>query len=194
MLLTLRSVRRPVIAAAVVAALALVVLAAAGCGDDPTPEERYAESACSALVASGQELLDIHQAVNDTRPVPVRDARASLGRYSMLARDSARELRRKLRAIPVPDTAEGTEAANYIRVIGESFDSGMTEQVKLVNRLPQSITLVQSVHGLDQLEDSLFLAFSNLGTYDIVEVRVPEAWDAFAQAESCKELDALGQG
>jgi hypothetical protein len=169
--------------------LALVV---AGCGD-PSPEDRYAERVCSVLLLHGQELLDTYEVVNNKRAAPGRDARVSLLLSAMAGADTTWRLRRKLNALAVPDTDGARKAAAYIDATARSADSWVVHELQKTRRLPKNITLVQSTQGLDQLEVSLMTAFLILGSYDIVEVRVPELWPSFEKAESCKDFGTLGQ-
>jgi len=171
-------------------AAAAIALLAAGCRDQ-SPEERYAESVCSTILPRAQEILDTSDDVIHTRAAPGPDARIMLWALALRGTEITRKLQGELHALSVPDTPEGRKAAQYVNFVARvAFDRVMAEEQR-ARTLPESITLVQSIRGLDRLQLALSSAFSELKGYDIVKVEVPELKRSFETADSCKKLDGL---
>jgi hypothetical protein len=168
----------------------VIALLASGCGG-PSPEERFAESVCSTILPRAQEMRETRDDVIHTRAAPGRDARATLWSLALRGTDIATKLRAELRALSVPNTDAGREAASYVENFARFAFETTTAEERRVRRLPKSITLVQSIRSLDRLELALFNAYAEMTNYDLIGVRIPELKEPFEKADSCRELDAL---
>jgi hypothetical protein len=106
----------------------------------------------------------------------------------------ATKLVQEVRALPVPDTDAGRSAAIHLEdEVRAVFDRLATEE-RRVRSLSESPTLLQTIRALNDLEVAFAQAVSGLKTIDYgVTTYVPDLQQSFENAESCKELNALGE-
>lgn len=189
----LRVLRQLLVGACLAVLAAAVVLTAIQDGGygDPSPEERFAENVCSTILPRAQELLDTYDSVVHERAAPGPDARVALWALALRGKETTWELRNEVRALSVPDTDAGRLAAAYVKNDAGFALEGMSEEERRARRLPESITLLQSIRGLDRLEQALSSAWAAVLNYDIIGATVPELKEPFENADSCKELEAL---
>jgi hypothetical protein len=174
----------------------LAVLAGVTCTltacSGPTPDERFAEDVCAATLPRAQELLETLEDARLTRAAPGLEARITLLALAMRGTAIASALRGELRAIEAPDSAAGREAAIYLRQFASTPLTTMTSAEESVRSLPESLTLIQSIRELNQLEFSLAQAFSETTTAQFVIMEnVPRLREPFQEADECEELTAL---
>jgi hypothetical protein len=78
----------------------------------------------------------------------------------------------KIRKIPAPDTAAGLKFARYMPGLAGEPLREMAEEERRIRRLPQNITLLQSIRGLNHLQLTLLFSAHDMG--DGIMRPVPE--------------------
>lgn len=173
-----------------VAASALASLAA-GCGG-PSPEERFAEEACATILVRAQEMLDLQDDVVHIRAVPGDEARPQMLSFAAAGWDIATRLRSEIRELSAPDSDAGRNAVDYLEDLSRIASEKMVGARNDVLRLPEEVTLVQSIRGLLRLELLLGVAFSDMTSGpDLVAREIPELKEPFEKADSCRSLEEL---
>ena len=137
-------------------------------------------------------MLEVSDDVVHTRAAPGPDARVTLWSLALRGTEITTKLRAELRALSVPDTDAGREAASYVENFARFAFERTAAEERRVRKLPKSITLLQSIRSLDRLELALFNAYAEMTRYDFIGVRIPELKEPFEKADSCKELDRTG--
>jgi len=113
-------------------------------------------------------------------------------RFTLRGQEVARRLGAELRAIPVPDTEAGRGAGEYLQAYARESLETMAEEEHHVRDLPEDVSLLQSIRGLQRLELAFLDAFGLMTTADgVIKSEIPELREPFEKADSCKELDAL---
>lgn len=170
------------------AAIALVV---PGCGG-PSPEELFAERACSTTLVRARQMLELHDDVVHTRAAPGPDARAQMLRYILRGEEVTTKLRAELRALPVPGSEDGREAANLLDNFARVATERMATEERRVQALPENVTLPQSIGSLERLELEVISAFGDMtAVVGVITTETPELAESFEEAEPCKELAGL---
>jgi hypothetical protein len=188
--LAVRTGRRRSLLPTLLASAAAAGLFVSGCGG-PTPEERFAENVCATILPRAQEVLETYDDVVHTRAAPGSDARVKLWGLALRGTDITTKLRADLRTLVAPDTDAGKLAKGTVDGIARfAFERVAAEELR-VRRLPQSLTLLQSIRGLDRLEPALIEAYARMASYDSIGAQIPEFKEPFEKADSCKELAEL---
>jgi hypothetical protein len=172
--------------------VAVIALLATGCGG-PSPDERFFESVCSTALPRAQEMLDIYDDAKLTRAAPGPDARVELLGLTIRGAEVARKFRAEMKALLASDdTDAGTKAEPYLELSASNAFETMAVELRRVRGLPESITLLQSIRGLDRLEFTLIRA-----VFFMIDARAiaaeTEMLGAYEKPDSCGKLDAVGK-
>jgi len=171
--------------------LAAIALVVPSCGG-PSPEERFAERACSTTLVRARQMLELHDDVVHTRAAPGPDARAQMLRFISRGEDVTTKLRAELRALPVPDTDDGRKGADLLDNFARLASERLATEERRVRALPENITLAQSIGSLERLELEVVSAFADLtAVVGVIATEVPELAQSFEEAKPCKELACL---
>lgn len=171
-------------------AAAAIASFASGCGG-PAPEERYFEQVCSMALPRSQEMLETFEAVQLTRAAPGREARVTLLALTLRGTQIARRFRAETRALPLLDTEAGRTADALFESLATTAFETMAREVRRVRSLPESITLFQSIGGLESLELAVLSSYANMRSARAVAAEA-ELLEFFEKADACKDLEALG--
>ena len=115
--------------------------------------------------------------------------RAESGRYA------AREYGRKVRELDVPETPAGRQVKrkgllDFHSRRPAAILSDAVRRIKLIP--PRKMTLVQSIRGLNRLQDDLIAATGTMGPAVFVTPNLVDGLeDEFDGADACKKLDAV---
>jgi hypothetical protein len=174
-----------------VLAIAAVMFVAAGCGG-PSPDERFAEEACATTLERAQQLAEVHDDVVHTRAAPGADARAQMLDLAFDGQEITMRLRSEITRLAVPDTDAARDAVGYLESFARSAFESMVGAERDLRKVPEQMTLLQSINSLEQLEFHLIHALIQLTTGpDFIAREVADLEDPFKSADACKELAAL---
>jgi hypothetical protein len=136
-------------------------------------------------------MLETLDDVVHTRAAPGNVARVSLWGLAARGTDTAAKLRADLRTLAAPDTDAGRLAAGMVAARARFAFEVMAAEERRVRRLPQSLTLLQSIRGLDRLGVALARAHGEMISYDGIGLQNPAFKEPFEKADSCSELEGL---
>jgi hypothetical protein len=146
-------------------------------------------------VPFARELLEALDEVEQARAAPGRDARAQLARRVFDGKQITARYAARIRSVEPPDSDAGIQAKKWVDFSAAEALERVRRAERHVRRLPEDISLVQSSRSLELLQ----LTFVNVILVDMKGVPwsirqfVPELRAAFADADSCKELEAIGK-
>lgn len=171
---------------------AVMALLASGCGG-PSPDERLAESVCTTTLTWAERMLGTYDEARLTRAAPGNDSLVILSGLALRGKGDAMTFASDLRAVPVPDTDAGRQVRRSLEDAGNRTVEVMSELERYVRTLPESVTLLQSIRGLQRLESDLVtVVLAMKAVPDPIKMLVPELREAFESADSCKALEAVG--
>jgi hypothetical protein len=192
-------VRRPVAAricvlTSLTAAVALFVVACAGPSPEktgPAPEEKWAESVCSTTLRWGKEMEKTHEYVKRIRAAPGRDAKVVLLGATLRGSSVTQAYVAKLRALRPPSTDSGRRADEWLDFSADESLKNIAETERYARRLPMSLTLLESIRGLQRIEYGLAKTLGGMvAGVGQIEVQVPGMKKAFEEAGACRKLEA----
>jgi len=185
-----RRTRRGV--AALPALVAVLVLVVAGCGKsaDQKANEAYANSVCTAI---GDWETQVKSVVTDLSSSSGSLSKASLQSKMTQVESATRTLVTQIKAVPPPNTSEGTAARQQI-------DQLSTEVTTTVNSVKSAVTQIPSGASAATIASTLVplapqvksLASTAESTVKTVENAGGSLSDAFKSTDSCKSLTGNG--
>ena len=187
-----RRTRRGV--AALPALVAVLVLVVAGCGKsaDQKANEAYANSVCTAI---GDWETQVKSVVTDLSSSSSSGSlsKASLQSKMTQVESATRTLVTQIKAVPPPNTSEGTAAKQQI-------DQLSTEVTTTVNSVKSAVTQIPSGASAATIASTLVplapqvksLASTAESTVKTVENAGGSLSDAFKSTDSCKSLTGNG--
>jgi hypothetical protein len=170
-----------------------IVLLATSC-NDPLPEERFADRVCSMTVPFAEQMLEAYDDVVQTRASSGLASRATLEQHIFEGKHIVARFAARLRAVPAVESAAGAQATIHLEAHAAAALDRVSREERRVRRLPEEITRAESAHSLEQIEVTLFNAFAEMISAPALTAEfVPQFKAAFEGADSCKELEAMGQ-
>jgi hypothetical protein len=169
-----------------------MALLAAGCGG-PSDDERYAERVCATTLVPAQQMLDLLEQAQIARAVPGDEGLSQLVGLILAGELIARKLEGDLRALAPPSTPAGREASETLvhDLPGQALGT-LAAKERSARELGKTMTLVENIHALNDLEFVLASAYGSMTDFPLVWTHVPQFEDPFENAASCKKVAALG--
>jgi hypothetical protein len=170
---------------------AAVALLSTGCAGS-SPEEDFAASLCSRTVPFAREMLEAIEQVERTTAKRGRDARATLARHVFDGKQIAARYAARVRSVAHPDSKAGIRAKKFVDFSAAGVVERVRRDERYVRRLPEDISLESG--SLQRVHSTFVFNFFEMKSLPwTIRQFVPELRAAFRDAESCEELDAIGQ-
>ena len=187
-----RSLSWPRLGSCLAVTLAII---GAGCGDSSSPEDHFAEEACSITATWAREIVETYDEVTLQSPRAGSEGFEVLTALVMRGLGNVNAFQREIRELSAPDTEAGRQATRWLERSVDRSVQVMSELGGYVRGLPDSITLAQSRRALLRLESDLIrVGFEMKAVPDPIRMFVPELRQAFEMADSCRELETVGTG
>ena len=170
----------------VVAIIALLALAATGCGG-PSADEKWAASVCTAMDDYTTDMFDAYDRVQRTRATPGRDNKADMYGAIYAGLRHTDKLATRLKAIDSPPTRSGRRAKRLVDWEVGHARKPLEEMQRKLRKLPESLTLVQNSLLLNDLELALVTAV-NFGTSTPPPNIFPVLGKVFQESDECSRL------
>lgn len=166
---------------------AMLAFAAAGCGDDSSEAETWANSVCST-VSDWQK--EIEQAAEDVRAelqAPSAGTIATIETQIRGAVTATQQLTSDLKAIGAPDVESGTQAKQQVDALASQLMAAVNIAKNSVDALPESTNLNQLAQELLPLAPAIqTLAQSASKTVEAIETSSDDLKQGFEDADACK--------
>ena len=157
-------------------------------------DANFSERVCSTTLPHARQTLELLDEVVHTRALPGVEAWAALRGFSDRGTEIARRFHVATIGIPAEKDAD-RRAKRYVTASGQSAYERMVRETERVRNLPPRLTLVQSTQALGRLEQTIGEVYGVMtSAKELAVTQVPELQDAFANSDSCKELDRLETG
>ena len=141
-----------------------------------------------------EQMLEAHDDVAETLESSGGASRAKLERHIFDGKHIVARFASRLRAVPAVESDAGARAAKQLEAYAASALDRVRREERRLRTLPERITPVQSARSLERIEVTFFNAFAELvSAPGLTAEFVPEFKAAFKEADSCKELEAIGQ-
>lgn len=175
--------------AASIVLASVLLLVAAGCGSSKSPEQKYAESVCSAL---GDWKTSVQSSVDDVKSTvqsPSAGMLTTINTQVQSAVDATKQLQSDLKSIPAPDSDSGEQAKQQIDALGTQLDQTVTKTKQTVSDIPSDAGASEIFTQLSSLVPSLQgLVTSVSTTISAVQASTEAFKDGFDKADSCQDL------
>jgi hypothetical protein len=179
----------------VVRLLALLVLSAtlavvaAGCGNDESEEEKWADSVCSDVSDWKEQVQQSADDVQEQLQSPDVGTLAAIDAEVREALDATTELASELQALDPPDTEDGREAQQELDALAVQLETTTEKAKETVDGVPKGADASQVAQALAPLVPSLqSLAVNTSSTLAAVQERGGDLKKGFEDADSCDEF------
>jgi phage shock protein A len=182
--------RRHGAAVPLVAALAVLVFVAAGCGKsaDQKANETYADGVCTAIGNWETQVKNVATSIT-------AGSLSKEGLQSKLAQiqsDTA-SLKTQIKAVPAPNTSDGNAAKQQINKLSTELATTLSSVKSAIAQIPSGASAVQIASALAPLAPQVTsLASTADSTVTAVENAGGSLSDAFKSTDSCKSLTSSG--
>jgi len=182
--------RRRAAAVALVAVLGVLVLVAAGCGKsaDQKANEAYANSVCNAVGSWETQVKSVASSLSVSSL-----SKTGLQSKVTQIQSATQTLVKQLKAVPPPNTSEGTTAKQQINKLATEVTSTVSSVKTAVAQIPSNASATQIASALAPLAPQVTsLASTADSTVKAVENAGGSLSDAFKSTDSCKSLTSSG--
>jgi hypothetical protein len=166
--------------------LLVLVVVFAGCGSSPSPEEKFADSVCSAV---GDWQDQVTQSASDVKAKvqsPSTGMITAIQQDVQSAVDATNTLISSLSSVEAPDSDEGKAAKQQLDTLATQFKTTVDKSKQTVNGIPKNASLATTASSIATLGPSLdTLATTAQTTITAVQASGDALKDGFQKADSC---------
>jgi len=168
---------------------AALVVALAGCGSSPSPQEKFASSVCSAVGDWSDQVKQSASDVKEQVQSPSTGMIAAIQKDVQTAIDATNQLVTSLGSISAPDSDEGQAAKQQLDALGTQFKSTVTKAQQTVKGIPDNAGIATTASSLATLGPSLdSLATTAQTTITALQASGEAMKEGFQKADSCNQF------